>query len=143
MSLWDVLRYRYSDLGNGFTEQALDSLARRIIPPSERDASAWRQGSDALCDSKFRLGKMSKPKGADHRVEHVIEKWEMFYVCLTIFYARMQLVCQLYHPWGQVNARSARAALCCLCRKSTGPARDIQQICAGMQMYGVEKRLGS
>nr|WP_271603574.1 hypothetical protein [Bradyrhizobium sp. CCBAU 45384] len=86
---------------------------------------------------------MSKPKGADDRVEHMIEKWEMLYVCLTIFYGRMQLVCQLYHPLGQVNAHGARAAICRLRRKSTGPARDIQQICARLQTYGVEKRLGS
>ena len=54
VALWHVRRCRYADLGNGVTEEALNTLARRIIPPRKCNASAGRQGSYALGDGKFR-----------------------------------------------------------------------------------------
>src|SRR5206468_6965950 len=134
---------RYANLGDGVTEEALNALARRIIPPRECDASAGRQGSYALGDSKFRPGKMSKPESADDRVKRMIRKWEMFYVSFTVFDRRVQLLRQFYHLRRQINADRACAAICGFGCKSTRPARDIQQTCTGLQMHGVEKRMGS
>ena len=34
VALRHVRRHRYANLGNGFTEDALDSLTRRIMPPT-------------------------------------------------------------------------------------------------------------
>src|SRR6516225_7832917 len=42
VALWRVRRYRYATLCNGFTEDALDSLTRRIMPPGECNASSGR-----------------------------------------------------------------------------------------------------
>jgi len=85
VALRHVERRRYASLGNGITEDALNTLARGIIPPCKRNASAGRQGSYALCDSKFWSGKMSKPESADDCVKRMIRKREMFYVSLTKF----------------------------------------------------------
>jgi len=86
---------------------------------------------------------MSKPKGADDCIKRMIAKWEMFYVCLTIINRRVQLLRQLYHPRRQVNTHRACTAFCGLGGKSTWSARDIEQGCARMQMYGLEKEIGS
>jgi hypothetical protein len=42
VALRHVWRYGYANLGDGFAEDALDSLTRRIIPPGECDASSGR-----------------------------------------------------------------------------------------------------
>ena len=98
---------------------------------------------DALCDGKFWLGKMSKPESADECVNRVIRKWEMFYVSFTKFDRGVQSLRQFDHPWGQINADRACAAVCGFGCKSTWPARDIQQTCSGAQSHGIEKGIGS
>src|SRR6516164_11398166 len=113
------------------------------MPPGECNASAGRQGSYALCDSKFWLGKMSKPESADDCVKRMIRKWEMFYVSFTKFDRGVQSLRQFDHPWGQINADRACAAVCGFGCKSTWPARDIQQTCSGAQSHCIEKGIGS
>lgn len=86
---------------------------------------------------------MSKPESADDCIKRMIRKWEMFYISLTIFDRGVHSPCQFYHPRRQINADGACAAICGFGRKSTRPARDIQQSCPGTQMHVVEKRIGS
>ena len=86
---------------------------------------------------------MSKPESADDRVKRMIGKWEMFYVRLEKLDRGVQSLRQFYHPRRQINADRACAAICGFGRKSTRPARDIQQTCTGVQMHVVEKRIGS
>jgi hypothetical protein len=86
---------------------------------------------------------MSKPESADDCVERMIRKWKMLYVSLTIFDAGVQALRQFYHPRRQINADRACAAFCGFGCKSTWPARNIQKTCTGVQMHGLEKRIGS
>ena len=86
---------------------------------------------------------MSKPESADHCIKRMIGKWEMFYVSFAKFDRGMQLLRQFYHPWAQINADRACAAVCGFSCKSTWPARDIQQTCSGLQSHDIEKGIGS
>ena len=85
---------------------------------------------------------MSEPESADDCVKHVIRKWEMFYVSFSKFDRGVQSLRQFYHPRRQVNADRARTAVRGFGRKSTWPARDIQQTCSGAQSHGIEKGIG-
>lgn len=71
---------------------------------------------------------MSEPERADNRIKRMIGKWEMFYVCLAEFDGRVQPPGQFYHIRRQVNADWTCAAICRLGGKSTGSARDIEQV---------------
>jgi hypothetical protein len=142
VTLWQVRRHRYANLADGVAENALDSLARRIVPPGKCNASTGLQGPHTLCNSSFRPGKMSEPESADNRMEGIIRKREMFHVSFTKLNGGVQSPCQPYHLRRQVDTEGARATICGFGCKSTRPGRDVQQTRTRVQTHGIEKVVG-
>lgn len=85
---------------------------------------------------------MSEPERTDNRVERIISKWKMLHVSFTKFDGRVQSPRQFYHLWRQVDADRAGTAICGFGCKSTRPARNVQQICTGARLHGVEQGIG-
>src|SRR5262249_37271861 len=137
-----VQRCRHANLGNGLTEDALNALARGIVPPRECDASTRRQGSHALRDSKYRSGKMCKPGRAVDSVKETIEKWKLIYVTRTTLDPGIEPLRHIEHRQRAIRTDRSGAAICGFGCKSARPARDIQKTRTGAQMHGAEKRIG-
>src|SRR5262249_14262702 len=50
-----------TNLRHGVTDQALDALLVRGVPPREGDATAHLERAQALCEGSFWIGKVSEP----------------------------------------------------------------------------------